>query len=354
MSIHNNNAVVLIIVLWILIILSALAIGLSRQTAVALQLTKSALGSAKSKYMTLAAVHYAAYQIGRDSKDETTKDSDTQHQCGIVLQEGQEAEEIFRNVRLPGGSFDITHQIDSENDESEVRYGFQDEQSRINLNAMDHSKYKILQHLLTVLGFSGETAQHVASAAVDWRDENDQTFNAPYGAEEAHYSFLYPPYHCKNAPFESLEELMLVRGMTKEIFDRVKPYVTVYPAQGSFLINVNTASKPVLQAWARSYSGARTNTDQSDADALVDKIVSHRSGEDGREATADDRRVVVKDLGLNASEGVIVARMAKEWTETSQFLRMRLQGMDEGSRSSTDVEAVVSREEGRIVFWKRW
>jgi len=57
--------------------------------------------------------------------------------------------------------------------------------------------------------------QDAADAIVDWRDE-DSTPEAQ-GAEDDYYITLTPPYHCKNAPFTSVEELLLVRGVTREM-----------------------------------------------------------------------------------------------------------------------------------------
>ena len=42
---------------------------------------------------------------------------------------------------------------------------------------------------------------------------------------------------------ESLDELLLVNGMTKDIFERIKDYVTVW---GSGMVNINTAGREVL------------------------------------------------------------------------------------------------------------
>jgi type II secretory pathway component PulK len=55
----------------------------------------------------------------------------------------------------------------------------------------------------------------LAAAIVDWRDgDSEVTVN---GAEDETYQQLNPPYRCKNADFDSLDELRLVRGMYPEI-----------------------------------------------------------------------------------------------------------------------------------------
>src|SRR5262249_12987180 len=57
--------------------------------------------------------------------------------------------------------------------------------------------------------------EEVANAILDWIDADDQL--RTNGAEDEYYQTLQPPYHCKNAPLDSLEELLLVRGVTPEL-----------------------------------------------------------------------------------------------------------------------------------------
>jgi DNA uptake protein ComE-like DNA-binding protein len=54
--------------------------------------------------------------------------------------------------------------------------------------------------------------EEIVDAIIDWRD-TDATAGAS-GAESSYYNTLKPPYNCKNAPFETLEELLYVKGMT--------------------------------------------------------------------------------------------------------------------------------------------
>ena len=90
---------------------------------------------------------------------------------------------------------------------SRPAFGLVDEASKINLNA-PWLTADMIQYL------PGMTPQ-IAPAIMDWRDE-DSTVSTD-GAEDETYSRFTPPYRAKNAPFESVEELRLVAGMTKEI-----------------------------------------------------------------------------------------------------------------------------------------
>jgi len=86
-------------------------------------------------------------------------------------------------------------------------FGLVDEASKINLNA-PWLTADMIQYL------PGMTPQ-IAAAIMDWRDANSTV--SDNGAEDETYSRLAQPYKTKNAPFESVEELRLVAGMTSEI-----------------------------------------------------------------------------------------------------------------------------------------
>ncbi len=61
--------------------------------------------------------------------------------------------------------------------------------------------------------------ESIAAAIIDWRDEDEETHEAG-GAErgDGHYQGAVQPYEPRNAPFESLEELRLVRGVSDALW----------------------------------------------------------------------------------------------------------------------------------------
>ena len=84
-------------------------------------------------------------------------------------------------------------------------FGLVDEASKLNLNTASRTMLEALPGMTPEL----------AGAIIDWRDDNfDQTEN---GAEDETYARLDPPRRCKNAPFESIDELRLVYGATLDI-----------------------------------------------------------------------------------------------------------------------------------------
>ena len=87
------------------------------------------------------------------------------------------------------------------------------EAGKINLNFVSE---RMLRRVLTNLGIEGEAREIIVDSILDWRDPDD--FYRVNGAENDYYQSLPEPYECKNGNFDSLEELLLVRGVTSEIF----------------------------------------------------------------------------------------------------------------------------------------
>ncbi|HZZ94353.1 MAG TPA: type II secretion system minor pseudopilin GspK [Usitatibacter sp.] len=133
-----------------------------------------------------------------------------------------------------------------------------DEQGKFNLNNLVNAAGQasapdllVFQRLLSSLGLAPELAQ----AVQDWIDaDDDLAGNA--GAEDAYYLALPRPYRAANAPMAQVEELYRVRGFDAPTVAKLRPYVTALD-RGT-LINVNTASVPVLAA----VLGDKVGTDQ--------------------------------------------------------------------------------------------
>lgn len=90
---------------------------------------------------------------------------------------------------------------------NQVTFGLVDESSKLNLNNTN-----VTQEMLEMLP---RMTPELAAAIIDWRDTDEQVSSG--GAEAETYALLRPSYYCKNAPFDSVDELRLVSGMTLEI-----------------------------------------------------------------------------------------------------------------------------------------
>ena len=80
---------------------------------------------------------------------------------------------------------------------------------------------------------------------IDWLD-TDENVTFPNGAEDGRYLRYQVPYRTANHRMASPSELLLVEGMTMEIYDKLSPYIAALPERTA--VNVNTASAEVLMA----------------------------------------------------------------------------------------------------------
>ena len=349
---NRNSGVVLIVALWILAVLTMLALGLANRIHVDIAMTKYAVGKMKARYAAWAGVSYAMGRIKEDTDNEESSGWDDLYQNGFYLAEGEEPEDIFRDIAAGDGHFTIAYTI-AEDGFAPRRYGFQDEESRLNLNMMNPNNFDIFKYLIIEIGATGNQAEEIASAVVDWKDSDGDVFHKPFGAEEEYYWGGDGRYHCKNGAFENIEELMLVKGMSREIYEKLKPYVTVFPARGRFRINLQTVHEPVLRAAARDFAGQANNTRPEDAASLARKILAFRRGPDGLEATRDDRQVDRTEMNLTAKEDVIFRKLAQHQTRISRYLVVSVTGTDQASGISSFVTAGILRDDLSVFYWKR-
>jgi general secretion pathway protein K len=122
-----------------------------------------------------------------------------------------------------------------------------DESGKIDINKAPDI---VLKQLIINMGVKEEEAEAIVDAIQDWRDPDDLV--RAHGAESDYYGSLPTPYKAKNADFESIEELLLVKGVTPGLFygrdDKpgLADFVTVYSESGK--IRVSSAPREVLMA----------------------------------------------------------------------------------------------------------
>lgn len=125
-------------------------------------------------------------------------------------------------------------------DSTEVEVRARDLGEQLNVNLIGETE---LQAFFSFLLRDYATATHLAQTIMDWRDAD--SIPRPNGAERDAYikaGLLALP---ANAPFRDLEDLRDVMGMTDEIYNKARPYLTT---RGTGAINVNSAPVAVLRA----------------------------------------------------------------------------------------------------------
>lgn len=170
-----------------------------------------------------------------------------------------------KNLGMPNGRWELV--IVDEDAKINMNLGAANEISHIRLAKEIMGLIQPMQYdpLFSQQDSTGNFADRfqTCQAIIDWADVDEQGFNcdlrqmtaaASAGIEDNSYALLPKPYRRKNAPFDSLEELHMVRGVNEDFWatfvdpspeDPKKRVVTVW---GQGAINVNTANAQTLHA----------------------------------------------------------------------------------------------------------
>jgi len=193
------RGVVLVMVLWVITILSVVVlefcfamrteVNITRNYQEDLRLYAAAQGTVQRAIAELVFKHDPRMQQLRKNPTE-----------GEIPPENKEWVTDGREYRVP-----------FEGAEGVVRV--LGEAGKVNINSISDSR---LRKIMNTLGLEGEARDIVVDSILDWRDPDD--FIRINGAENEYYNSLKEPYDCKNANFDSVEELLLVRGITPELF----------------------------------------------------------------------------------------------------------------------------------------
>jgi general secretion pathway protein K len=98
-------------------------------------------------------------------------------------------------------------------DQGKCELRIMSESGKMNINTISEMT---LRKVIGNLGLEGEKRDVVADSILDWRDPDD--LHRINGAENDYYQSLKEPYRCKDGNLDSIEELLLVRGVTPELF----------------------------------------------------------------------------------------------------------------------------------------
>jgi general secretion pathway protein K len=176
--------------------------------------------------------------------------------------------------------------------EGHYSYRITDEASRLWVNTAQVVR---LNRLLQILGLEKEERDVIVDSIQDWRDDNDS--HRVNGAESEDYYLKLPvPYRARNANLESIAELLQIRGITPALFHGTaeRPgLVDLLTVVGRGEININTASKPVLQALG--FSDAEIIEIQNTRREVPFTTMGRFSG---RGLTANSRTYRIESVGI--------------------------------------------------------
>jgi DNA uptake protein ComE-like DNA-binding protein len=249
-------------------------------------------------------------------------------------------DEAFNNVAIGRGAFSAVKDAAIAGDKPE--YGLTDEESKININKVPQQVLKDLFE--KVAQVDAESANAIADAIIDWRDEDD--IPQKDGKENDYYQSLGLPYDCKNGNFEVAEELLLVGGVLPEMFEKIKNHITVY-GEGS--VNVNTAGVPVLESLGMD-------------EALARKVVNFRTGSSSAKEgeipenvfpeAASIAALLEKTGALSGDEIAQIQRATALLGVRSDNFRGRITGFYVREGKTEKIEFVYDRKEKIVKFWR--
>ena len=116
-----------------------------------------------------------------------------------------------------------------------------------NLNALANEDPSAQVDRFKTLLRSLDIPEPVADETRDWIDADQSVLG--FGAEDNDYLVLQPAYRTSGQPLAHISELRLMRSMTAEHLQRLKPHVCALPIN-ALQLNVNTATSHVLAALA--------------------------------------------------------------------------------------------------------
>ncbi|WP_223787070.1 general secretion pathway protein GspK [Marinicella meishanensis] len=205
----RQQGIALVLVLWVTLLMSVIAgsFALSARTE-SLQ-SRILFNEAQARFLAEAGLNRAVYEL-RNPDPETRWIAD-----GRV-----------HRFQLDGASIEIK---------------ITDESGKIDLNQAGE---ELLVGLFASVGIEYDEAIGLVDKIMDWKDADEEIRLA--GAEDADYFAAGYPHGAKDAPFDTVPELIQVMGIDYEVYQKIQPALTVYSGRKN--INLAFAPKEVLMS----------------------------------------------------------------------------------------------------------
>ncbi|MDR2346320.1 MAG: general secretion pathway protein GspK [Planctomycetaceae bacterium] len=227
----KNRGVILVIVLIVITILSLSVLAYSRFMLSEKRGVNQSLRQRQVRLIAESGVEYLRFFLMNDDTTITEYGGiyDNENEfCGHIVTDGSIAmngsdaglsvRTQFANDPMNIGRFSIVvPRISAEGylAGDDFRYGLEDESSKLNLRwliQIDQIYPGLGRNIL--LQLPGMT-EEIADSILDWCDEDSEP--REYGAEDEYYAALEPPYYTQNKIPDSIDELLLVKGITPKL-----------------------------------------------------------------------------------------------------------------------------------------
>ena len=216
--INCQRGIALPVVLWIFLLLSLMFSGYAYSIRTETAMTRQVIELNKTRAAAEAGVEMAVARLL--SADEDTEEN------------------------IPAKIYSNT--LDGIN----LRFAIMNESGRVDLNTAPEELLRIV--LQTAV--SSEDANYILDSLLDWRDSDHE--RRVYGAEDGDYISQGLSYEAADTSLKSVDELMLIQGMTPELFRALRGMVTVHSETAK--INLNQSPAKLLLALAGMQVDAMT------------------------------------------------------------------------------------------------
>lgn len=270
--VKNNRGIALFLVLWVLTFMIVIAGEFCHTMKTGINITRNFKESAEAFYIARAGISTAIINlINNNQSTPKSKELFTEND----MDEDEDSVKWRINARIQNILFG----------RGEFKVRLENESGKVNIN---RAGKQLLKMALNRFDCDDHDRDVIVDSIIDWRDQDN--FHQLNGAEDDYYRSLPEPYECKDSNFDSVEELLLIRGMTAEIFyGGLRNMVTIYPRSDPVIeqgrnkkrssrgrrssfnynrININAASKEMLSSLPQMN------------DELVQEILDYRKKED--------------------------------------------------------------------------
>lgn len=273
---NKEKGSALVVVLWVVGVLSLFVMSFAFTMHIETRITSAWRKRLKAEYLAQSGLELARMAL-IETGDPDIDIDDTL----VYLSKGEDQDLRYAVLALAQGSgATITRQIGS----NTVSVQLTPENARMDINSMlfteDRERtYLAWDNLFRRADIPVPDRDALVDCMLDWIDDND--FTRLNGAESSYYLTLDPPYHAKNGPIDTVDELALIKGFdqaidasSQTVYEAISPNLTCYGVANR--ININAADENALAAFL--------NLDTQ----IAEEIVTERMGLDEIKGTDDD------------------------------------------------------------------
>ena len=205
----RQDGMALVLVLWLVVLLSIMAAGHSRNAHTDTTLASRQVQSAKARALAEAGINQVILEMLSADPDRDLR-----------------ADGSVSRVRIG---------------EDEIMIAVRDATGLVDLNAANP---ELIDAAIEACNVNETARRALVDAILDWRDKDD--LSHLNGVEDDDYIAADVAWTSRDGAFQSIDELRYLPGMSQALYDRLAPYVTVYSGRGG--VNLEFAPPALVAA----------------------------------------------------------------------------------------------------------